>query len=72
MQGALAACAGNIPTILCQNRGLVHGRSIREGEGCSVVQHVWFYILLFFRCLHPTLPLSLSLSPLRYMLDVVL
>lgn len=61
MQGALAACTGNIPTILCQNRGLVHGRSIREGEGCSVVQHVWFYILLFFRCLHPTL-LSLFLS----------
>lgn len=71
MQGALAACTGNIPTILCQNRGLVHGRSIREGEGCSVVTCVVLYFVIFQVFTSHT-PLSLSLSPLRYMLDVVL
>lgn len=69
MQGALAACAGNTPTILCQNRGLVHGRSIREGEGCSVV--TCGFIFCYFSGVY--IPhSSLFLSPLRYMLDVVL
>lgn len=61
MQGALAACTGNIPTILCQNRGLVHGRSIREGEGCSVVTCVVLYFVIFQVFTSHTLSLFLSL-----------